>query len=117
MPISLRLPADTETSIADFGARHGLSKTAVIMRSIREFLVAHAQASSLQLYEDAMRENAVADSRSLARNAAHDSAEKRPRKLAIRDAIHRKHANRSARASQDMPGNASTARRRVRKQA
>ena len=62
MPISLRLPVETESMIADFGARNGLSKTAVIVRSIQEFLATHAQPSSLQIYEQAMRETAVAAS-------------------------------------------------------
>ncbi len=117
MPISLRLPATTETMIADFGARHGLSKTAVIVRSIQEFFAAHAQASSLQIYEAAMRESAAADSRSPARDAPRAGAEKRPRKLAIGEEIRRKHATRSARASQALARKTSTVRRSPRKPA
>lgn len=111
MPISLRLPVETESMIADFGARHGLSKTAVIVRSIQEFLAAHARPSSLQIYEQAMRESAVAASAGTVSDLACEDAEKRMRKRAIRDAIGRKHALRSARASQALTRKASTARR------
>lgn len=117
MPISLRLPVDTETMIADYGARHGLSKTAVIVRSIQEFLATHAEPSSLQIYEGAMRESAVAASASARSNAAREDAEKRSRKLAVREAIRRKHALRSARAKQALPTKFSTAGRSAGKKA
>ncbi len=117
MPISLRLPVETETMIADFGARHGLSKTAVIVRSIQEFLAAHAQPSSLQIYEGAMRESAVAASASALSDAARDNAEKRSRKLAVREAIRHKHTLRSARAKQALATRVSTAGRGAGKKA
>ena len=95
MPISLRLPEDLETQIADFGARQGMSKSAVIVRSIHEFLAKHAQPSSLQIYEEVMRE---AEGQ---RDAAErDALEQRPLKLAVRKAIRRKHAQRSKLARQ-----------------
>ena len=81
MPMSLRLPAETETMIADFGARHGLSKTAVIVRSIQEFLATHAQPSSLQVYEQAMRGITAPLPGNPASDSAREEAEKRPRKL------------------------------------
>ena len=56
MPISLRLPVTLETQIAGFGLRAGISKTAVVVRSIQEFLAKNVQPTSRQLYEDAMRE-------------------------------------------------------------
>ncbi len=49
MPISLRLPPDIETRIAGFGSRAGLTKSAVIVRSIEEFLARHAQPSSQRI--------------------------------------------------------------------
>ena len=98
MPISLRLPADIESRIAGFGARQGMSKSAVIVRSIQEFLARHAQPTSLQLYEDAMRDGAKADARNQRGDAQREAAEKRPGKIAVRDAIRRKHAARSGRA-------------------
>ena len=116
MPISLRLPLDTETMIVAFGARHGLSKSAVIVRSIQEFLARHAQPSSLQIYEEAMLESAGAETRSAGGDAAREGAEKRPQKLASREAIRRKHATRSARASQALAKTASSPRRKARKQ-
>ena len=95
MPISLRLPEDLETQIAGFGARQGMSKSAVIVRSIHEFLAKHAQPSSLQIYEEAMRE---AENRH--DDAKREALEQRPLKLAVRKAIRRKHAERSKLARQ-----------------
>lgn len=95
MPISLRLPEDLEMQIAGFGARQGMSKSAVIVRSIHEFLAKHARPSSLQIYEEVMRE---AEGQ---RDAAErDALEQRPLKLAVRKAIRRKHAQRSKLARQ-----------------
>ena len=90
MPISLRLPADVETQIASFGARLGLSKSAVIVRSIQEFLATHAHPTSLQIYEEAMR-NAQDGNH----DAERETAEQRPHKRQARTAIARKHAQRS----------------------
>ena len=98
MPISLRLPADIETRIAGFGARQGMSKTAVIVRSIQEFLARHAQPTSFQIYEDAMRDGAKANARNQRSDTRREAAEKRPEKIAVRDVIRRKHAARSGRA-------------------
>ncbi len=94
MPISLRLPADIEDQIAGFSARQGLSKSAVIVRSIHEFLARNAQPTSLQIYEEAMREGGDES-----RDAKREAAEQRPHKILVRDAIRQKHAVRSARAT------------------
>lgn len=98
MPISLRLPTDIESQIAGFGARAGLSKSAVIVRSIQEFLARHAEPTSQQIYEEVMREarNNLADS---AADARKESLEQRPRKKQVREALRAKHAQRSARAA------------------
>ena len=102
MPISLRLPADLETQIAGFSARLGLSKSAVIVRSIQEFLAKHAQPSSLQIYEEAMR--GTLDAPGPAKSDENSgAAEQRPHKLQARAAIRRKHAQRSERAVQAQP--------------
>ena len=98
MPISLRLPTDIENQIAGFSARQGLSKSAVIVRSIHEFLARNAQPSSLQIYEEAMRVGADASNNAKS-DAKREAAEKRPRKILVRDAIRKKHAVRSASAS------------------
>ena len=55
MPLSLRLPAQIESEIAAFSTRHKTSKSAVILRSIREFLTAHAQPSSQAIYGEEMQ--------------------------------------------------------------
>jgi predicted transcriptional regulator len=94
MPISLRLPKDIEDQIASFSARQGLSKSAVIVRSIHEFLARNAQPSSFQIYEDVMREGLDES-----RDAKREAAEKRPHKILVRDAIRQKHTERSASAA------------------
>lgn len=98
MPISLRLPTDIEDQIAGYSARQGISKSAVIVRSIHEFLNRNAQPSSLQIYEEVMREgtNRPGDAKS---DAEREAAEQRPHKILVRDAIRKKHAERSAGAA------------------
>jgi hypothetical protein len=97
MPISLRLPVDVETQIAGFGARQGLTKSAVIVRSIQEYLAKHAQPSSFEIYEDVMQGTA---GNTVQKDALREAAEQRPLKQQVRDAIRRKHAERSKRAAQ-----------------
>jgi hypothetical protein len=100
MPISLRLPADVETQIAGFGARQGLTKSAVIVRSIQEYLAKHAQPSSFEIYEDVMQGAAKLAGNTVQQDALREAAELRPLKQQARDAIRRKHAERSKRATQ-----------------
>ena len=95
MPISVRLPADIEAQLAGFAERGGLSKSAVIVRSIREFLVKHAQPSSFQIYQEAMRE-----ANGHSGDAGHEALEHRPLKQQLRKTIRNKHAERSSRASE-----------------
>lgn len=95
MPISLRLPAELEAKIAGFGARQGLTKSAVIVRSIHEFLARHAQPSAFEIYEQVMREAGGAPTDEPPR-----AAERRAHKQQVRDAIARKHAQRAARAGE-----------------
>ena len=82
MPISLRLPADVERQIAGYSARHGVSKSAVIVRSISEFLANHTQPSSFQIYEEAMCEE-----RNQRDDVKREAAEQRPHKIKAREAI------------------------------
>jgi len=95
MPISLRLPADIEAQIAGFGSRTGLTKSAVIVRSIQEFLARHAAPSSLQIYEDVMLEAGGGDAKF---DLPTEGSAQRPIKLQARQAIQSKHAERSERA-------------------
>ena len=104
MPVSLRIPPELETQIASFSARQGISKSAVIVRSIHEFLARHAQPSSLQIYEEVMQEAEDAPETTRA-------SEQRSHKLQVRDAIARKHAERSARASKALAASRSSARK------
>ena len=97
MPISLRLPPRVEERIAEYSVRQGISKSAVIVRSIETFLAEHAQPSAYQLYLDAMQQ-AAAHPAAGAQKAAAGTA--RPHKLAIKQSLQRKHAERSVRAIQ-----------------
>lgn len=102
MPISLRLPADVDSQIASYSARAGLSKSAVIVRSIEEFLAKNAQPSAYQLYLDAMESAQTTTVRPAAQSTT-PTAQATPldgHKLAVRKALQRKHKDRSARATQ-----------------
>lgn len=98
MPTSLRLPTEIESQIAGYGARQGLSKSAVIVRSIQEFLARHAQPSAFEIYQDAMRQAVTP-----ARDARRAAAEVRPLKLEVRSVFQAKHAKRSEVADQQVP--------------
>ena len=98
MPLSLRLPADVDSQIASYSARLGLSKSAVIVRSIEEFLAKNAQPSAYQLYLDAM-DSAQTPAASTVKSETRDG-----HKLAIQKALQRKHKERSARAAQALQG-------------
>jgi predicted DNA-binding protein len=91
MSLSLRLSTALESEIVAYSTRTGLSKSAVIVRSIEAFLRSHAQPSAFDLYEEAMRSVSSADQ-------SGDLQDARPHKQAIQAAVRRKHADRSARA-------------------
>lgn len=98
MPISLRLPSELESQIAGFSARAGLSKSAVIVRGIQEFLARHAEPSSQQIYAEAMQD-AQGKSSDAKADLLKESSEQRTLKQQVRKAIRSKHAQRSARAA------------------
>jgi len=52
MPLSLRLRPDLEQRIAEYCARTGMSKSAVIVRGVREFLDAQASPTPYELGKD-----------------------------------------------------------------
>lgn len=91
MSLSLRLPTALESDIFAYSARTGLSKSAVIVRSIEAFLRSNAQPSAFDLYEEAMRGIGSSSNTPALKDA-------RPHKQAIATAVRRKHAERSARA-------------------
>lgn len=93
MALSLRLPLPIEAQIAGLSARAGISKSALIVRSIEEYLNRHAQPSAFELYEEVMRESARKTS-AISANAA--SADARPHKQAVRAAVRAKQAQRVA---------------------
>ena len=94
MPISLRLPVDIDNQIASYSARLGLSKSAIIVRSIEEFLAKNAQPSAYQLYLDAMASSQKTATPTVERKAVDGH------KHAVQKALQRKHKERSARAAQ-----------------
>ena len=94
MPISLRLPTNVESQIASYSARLGLSKSAVFVRSIEEFLAKNAQPSAYQLYLDAMASTQTTAIPSVEGKALGGH------KLAAQKALQRKHKERSGRAAQ-----------------
>jgi predicted transcriptional regulator len=112
MPISLRLPTDLETRIAGFGSRTGLSKSAVIVRSIQEFLARNAAPSSLQIYESAIRDakHQLGDVIVGRTNAtrSNEELEQRPTKLALRQTLRDKHTERSQRATKALAAKRAT---------
>ena len=94
MPTSLRLPVDVENQLSDYVLRAGVSKSAVIVRSIEAYLAERAQPSAYDLYVKAMDE---ADRTQVTQQVAIPN-EQRPHKLAYRAALRVKYAARSARA-------------------
>ncbi|MDO5625152.1 MAG: hypothetical protein Q4G71_10725 [Pseudomonadota bacterium] len=88
MPLSLRLPAELESQLARYGQHAGLSKSAVIVRSIEEFMARHAQPDAHTLYEQTRP-----------RPQARPQSERddpRPHKQAFAQAMRRKQAARQA---------------------
>jgi len=75
----------------------------VIVRSIQEFLARNAAPSSFQIYEDAMQgaknKRGDATSSDLKTDLAREASAQRPGKLAVRQALRKKHAERSQRAT------------------
>ena len=100
MPLSLRLPPEVDSQIANFSARLGLSKSAVIVRSIEEFLAKNAQPSAYELYLDAMA-SALPDTAVSQTVSGH--------KLAIQKALQHKHKDRSASAVKALQSRAKSA--------
>lgn len=98
MPMSLRLPADIETQIASFAARTGLTKSAVIVRSIQDFLARHDEPSSFQIYERVMQD-ALSPPGAAMQDLSKEGSEPRALKRQARDAIRNKHRERSERAA------------------
>ncbi len=93
MALSLRLPLPIEAQIAGLSARAGISKSALIVRSIEEYLNRHAQPSAFELYEEVMRESSRKTSDISADAAAVDA---RPHKQTVRAAVRAKQARRVA---------------------
>ncbi|NJM42955.1 MAG: hypothetical protein HC858_01205 [Brachymonas sp.] len=103
MPTSLRLPLPIEAQIASFSLRSGISKSALIVRSIEEYLSRHAQPSAYDIYQEVMQESA-------ARPSVARAPEQRAHKLAIRDAVR---AKQGARSTSGQANSKSSARKKA----
>jgi hypothetical protein len=91
MPISLRLPQDIEAQLAGLSVRQKASKSALIVRSITEFLQRQNAPTSQEIYEQAVR--GTGSTRVSTQPEAH------AHKLAVRDAVLRKAAQRRTTSS------------------
>jgi hypothetical protein len=95
MPISLRLPAELEAQLAGLSARQKVSKSALIVRSIKAFLLQHTTPSSQEIYEQAMHNISTMD------DNKDRPMEQRAHKLAVREAVLRKAAQRRGNKRKD----------------
>jgi hypothetical protein len=62
MPISLRLPLALETELIGLSARAGVSKSALIVRSIEEFMARYGAPSAHELYLQTLPQSSVSAS-------------------------------------------------------
>jgi hypothetical protein len=97
MPISLRLPLNLETEVAERCEREGVSKTALVVRSIEDYLQRTRAPSAFELFEQAMSAADVALAQRDAELARVRAA--RPHKRAVVAAIQAKRASRAGRAA------------------
>jgi predicted DNA-binding protein len=88
MPVSLRLPLPIEAQIMSLSLRSGMSKSALIVRSIEEYLSRHAQPSAFDIYQEVMQEES-------SKASTTRMPEQRAHKLAVSDAVRAKQARRS----------------------
>ena len=113
MPTSLRLPVDIEAELAGFGSRSGLSKSAVIVRSIQEFLARNAAPSSFQIYQEAVQAGQHAQRAATGTpfkpGLPSEPLGPRQPKPAVRQALRNKHAERSQRATNALVAKRATA--------
>ena len=92
MPRTLRLPPGLESRLDEYAAQQGISKSEVIIRSVRKFLAVHAKSGAYQIYLDVMRKSGTME------RSEDPAKETRHHKLAVREAFRRKYETRSARA-------------------
>ena len=109
-PPRFACPQTLKPGLQGLARAPGLSKSAVIVRSIQEFLARNATPSSFQIYEEAMGDakNARGDIKT---DLAREASEQRPTKLATRQVLRNKHAERSQRAANALAKNALAAKR------
>ena len=98
MPLSLRLPQSVEDELSEMSVRLGVTKTAVVMQSIREFLKLHARPSAQQIYSEIMAEldhreklTKQLPTSDVNRKLERTSKVPRPHKVRVREAIAKAH--------------------------
>jgi replicative DNA helicase len=91
MPISLRLPHPLEAELIGLSARAGVSKSALIVRSIEEFMARHGKPSAHELYLQTLPRSSEAASPAQPLDA-------RPHKQAFRSTMQAKQQQRRLRS-------------------
>lgn len=97
MPLSLRLPSDVEQMLLAYSAREGISKSAVIVQSIRDFFEKQKpQPTAYELYLEVMAESAARQAANPTKDWHYLDKETRPHKIAFHQAMQAKQARRQA---------------------
>jgi hypothetical protein len=97
MALSLRLPSDIEQMIVAYSASEGISKSAVIMKSIRDFFERQKpQPTAYDIYLQVMAESKAEQAKNCKEDWYQIDKETRPHKIAIHKAMQAKHARRQA---------------------
>ena len=97
MALSLRLPSDIEHMVMAYSAREGMSKSAVIVQSIRDFFERQKpQPTAYEIYLQVMAESKARQAKNPTPDWHYLDKETRPHKIALHKAMQAKHARRQA---------------------
>lgn len=97
MPLSLRLPSDVEQMILAYSAREGISKSAVIVQSIRDFFERQKpKPTAYEIYLKVMAESKARQAKNPKDDWHQIDRETRPHKIAFHKAMQEKYARRQA---------------------
>jgi predicted transcriptional regulator len=99
MALSLRLPSDIEQMIVAYSASEGVSKSSVIVQSIRDFFERQKpKPTAYEIYLEVMAESKARQAKNPQEDWYLIDKETRPHKIAMHKAIQAKHARRQAAA-------------------
>jgi predicted transcriptional regulator len=97
MALSLRLPSDIEQMLLAYSAREGMSKSAVIVQSIRDFFERQKpQPTAYEMYLEVMAESKAEQAKNPQKDWYLIDKETRPHKIAFHKAMQAKYARRQA---------------------